>query len=89
MTKAMTSKCKVSNNALRLLSEAMRGARLHAKDYVTSLNNQSDQFLQHLQDIHVEMNHLLTWNKTIVVGKTLIVIPIVEIVLLILPNPMS
>ena len=44
--KAMTSKRIVFNNDVSLLSATMRGgARSHAKDYVTSLDNQSEQFL--------------------------------------------
>ena len=37
------------NNILNLLYADIRGVRSHAKEYITSLNEQSDQFIDHFQ----------------------------------------
>lgn len=63
MTKAVTSKRRIFNNSLRLLSVAMRRARSHAKDYVTSLNDQNEQIFEHIQNAQVIIEPLLTWKK--------------------------
>ena len=57
------SKHRIFNNALRLLSAAMRRDRSHLKDYVTSLNDQSEQIFEHIQDAQVVIESLLTWKK--------------------------
>lgn len=57
------SKRRIFNNALRLFSASMRRARSHLKDYVTSLNDQSKQIFEHIQDAQVVIEPLLTWKK--------------------------
>jgi hypothetical protein len=57
----------------------MRGLRSHAEDYITSLANQSEQFLEHIQDA---IEPFIDLEETWIVGETtLILIPIAEIIL--------
>jgi hypothetical protein len=56
----------------------MRGLRSHIEDYITSLANQSEQFLEHIQDA---IEPFIDLEETWIVGETtLILIPIAEII---------
>ena len=46
----------------------MARTRSHARDYIASLDNQTEQLFDHIPDVHVVVDHVFTWKNLIVRG---------------------